>query len=325
MPNKFKYLLVTVVSIFCTLSNAYDNSEVVDAQLFQIGYFVSSSVLDDSFFFYKPSVDSFSPLKKAHVTHLESSDWNRLSKLENSIVQYIEKEQTEKLKKCRKQEPNCTDSFYSQNGFTATYLARRIIESSYCFGTDPFIVASKIRQESEFNLWAKSPTGALGLTQITNDGIKEVLDQLGHRGSGFALPESNTYIRSVMSCFFADKISEELEDFPAISVADVGHRSSNKKNFFLQKKTYSSVSLANIRNWFYPKSKSTRGTEAERLVDRQLFLGQTLLKIYLSYSKMAHSSAAIAQHYKSALRMFNGDTIRYQYATQVMKKSVISF
>ena len=67
-------------------------------------------------------------------------------------------------------------------------LAREIVSSAQCLGIDPIILTALIWRESNFKPTAQSETGAVGLTQMTNPGIKEVLDRLSptsHRRLGY--------------------------------------------------------------------------------------------------------------------------------------------
>ena len=66
-------------------------------------------------------------------------------------------------------------------------LAKKIIHVSKCFGIDPIHFASLVWRESRFDQTAQSPTGAIGITQMTYAGIEEVLDRLAlgsHRRFG---------------------------------------------------------------------------------------------------------------------------------------------
>jgi hypothetical protein len=66
-------------------------------------------------------------------------------------------------------------------------LAKKIIHVSKCFGIDPIHFAALIWRESRFDQTAQSPTGAIGITQMTYAGIEEVLDRLAlgsHRRFG---------------------------------------------------------------------------------------------------------------------------------------------
>ena len=65
-----------------------------------------------------------------------------------------------------------------KNGVTNLQLAHEIVKASFCFGTDPFMIASKIRRETTFNRTAVSTGSAVGFSQMTGDGIDEVQHQM---------------------------------------------------------------------------------------------------------------------------------------------------
>ncbi len=78
-------------------------------------------------------------------------------------------------------------------------LAQRIAGVSYCFGIDPFVYTGLIHKESiDYNQYAKSPTGAVGLTQFKTIAMKEVNDQLGLRGNKYAQTSAMTYFNAMM-------------------------------------------------------------------------------------------------------------------------------
>lgn len=56
-------------------------------------------------------------------------------------------------------------------------LSREVIETAKCYGIDPLVFTSLVRRESAFRLGAVSETGAVGLTQMTRQGIREVLER----------------------------------------------------------------------------------------------------------------------------------------------------
>lgn len=66
-------------------------------------------------------------------------------------------------------------------------LAQEILHATSCFGIDPHVFTALIHTESHFNNSATSNTGAVGFTQFTNIGVREVHDQLGERGKKGAI------------------------------------------------------------------------------------------------------------------------------------------
>jgi hypothetical protein len=66
-------------------------------------------------------------------------------------------------------------------------IARDIVSVSECIGVDPLVMTALIYRESNFKPNSQSSRGAVGLTQMTNPGIREVLDRLSptsHRRLG---------------------------------------------------------------------------------------------------------------------------------------------
>lgn len=71
---------------------------------------------------------------------------------------------------------------------TSENLPQEITRISSCYGIDPVIFTALIWRESNFKPSAISETGAAGYTQMTNRGIREVLDRLSptsHRRLGY--------------------------------------------------------------------------------------------------------------------------------------------
>ena len=65
----------------------------------------------------------------------------------------------------------------------AKALSRQIHKASQCFEIDPFVFTALIWRESNFKNESKSPTGAVGLTQLTKPGVQEVIDRVARRSS----------------------------------------------------------------------------------------------------------------------------------------------
>jgi hypothetical protein len=64
------------------------------------------------------------------------------------------------------------------NGITHAQLASEIVRASFCFGTDPFMVVSKIRRETSHSRTLVSSGSAVGFSQMTGAGIEEVQHQM---------------------------------------------------------------------------------------------------------------------------------------------------
>lgn len=84
-------------------------------------------------------------------------------------------------------------------------LAREILETSSCFNIDPLVFTGLIHTESTFNNEAQSGTGAVGFTQFTSIGLREVHDQLGERGKKGAITSTIKFWKTI----FADCIDPE--------------------------------------------------------------------------------------------------------------------
>jgi hypothetical protein len=79
----------------------------------------------------------------------------------------------------------------------ARALSRQIHKAGRCFQIDPFVFTALVWRESNFRQQSKSPTGAVGLTQLTRPGILEVMDQLAQFS-----PRKSELIRQQMhSCY----------------------------------------------------------------------------------------------------------------------------
>jgi hypothetical protein len=77
-------------------------------------------------------------------------------------------------------------------------IAESVIKSASCFEVDARVFLGLIRMESAYQINAVSPTGAVGLTQFTSIGAREIADQLGQRGADYANPKNTRYFKSVI-------------------------------------------------------------------------------------------------------------------------------
>jgi len=80
-------------------------------------------------------------------------------------------------------------------------LAAKVIAVAHCFKIDANALGGLIRQESEFNRCAVSPSKATGLTQLTGPGIKEAFHKFGLFGS-------DQYADKAGRAYFMEKIKE---------------------------------------------------------------------------------------------------------------------
>jgi hypothetical protein len=88
----------------------------------------------------------------------------------------------------------------AQNGVMHDHLSFQIIKASFCFGNDPFMVLAKLKRESAFNRTGISSGSAVGLTQMTGPGIKEVQHQMSGN-DGLSMPGVKAYFQRAISCF----------------------------------------------------------------------------------------------------------------------------
>jgi hypothetical protein len=65
----------------------------------------------------------------------------------------------------------------------SNHLTRDVVNVSQCFGIDPIMFTGLIWRESNFKPNSTSERGAAGLTQMTQTGIREVLDRLNPRSA----------------------------------------------------------------------------------------------------------------------------------------------
>jgi hypothetical protein len=86
------------------------------------------------------------------------------------------------------------------SGISNIKLAHEIIKASFCFGTDPFMVLSKIRRETNFNRSLVSSGAAVGYSQMTGAGIKEVQHQMSGNAN-LALESARSAFLTAVRCF----------------------------------------------------------------------------------------------------------------------------
>lgn len=86
------------------------------------------------------------------------------------------------------------------NGVKHDHLSFQFVRASFCFGNDPFMVLAKIKRESAFNRTLISSGSAVGFTQMTGPGIKEVQHQMSGN-EDLAMPGVKEYFRKAIACF----------------------------------------------------------------------------------------------------------------------------
>lgn len=304
---KFKLALISLFYLNTAGAESYRYASD-DQYLVDIGYHIDAKLVAQNYFNYDIVKKAFVTSKLANPNILKIKDMTQLNLLLSKLELYIGSLKNGKLQICQNNE--CKNNFEAINGVSERELAQEIVASSYCFGTDPLIVASKIRQESKFDTRAISHTGAIGLTQLTKIGLEEILDQLGHRGAKYATLEVNDFIHSAIACYTGNKKEEVLYNFPQVETI-----TKAKGNL-----SYTPKTIDSFKKWF-SYSNSYSKSQKQILVKRQIILGQTLLKIYLGFSYGVSKNKNTAFVYEKALRMFNGDRQKIRYAKEVIKKS----
>jgi len=158
-------------------------------------------------------------------------------------------------------------------------LAKEIIRSSRCYGVDPVVVTALIWRESNFKPAARSERGAVGLTQMTNPGIREVLDRLSPDS-----PRRLGYLRRLVA-----------RCHPSISVR-VGE---------------GEVTPLQLFDW----KESIQEHPAEAVAFGVLLLKINLAS---TRPRVIFGESAL-DHYRGALERYNGDPmIKEQFAQDVM-------
>ncbi|MCB9026720.1 MAG: transglycosylase SLT domain-containing protein [Bdellovibrionaceae bacterium] len=112
-----------------------------------------------------------------------------------------------------KNEKDPYDFFSGKNGvrngrgftFNRDELPRKIARLAFCFGTDPFVYASMLQQESKFSVHATSKSGASGLAQLTNSSITEINEQFGLLGPKYRPKDSVEFLNQAIACYYGPK------------------------------------------------------------------------------------------------------------------------
>lgn len=109
------------------------------------------------------------------------------------------------------------------NGVKHDHLSFQFVKASFCFGNDPFMVLAKIKRESAFTRTLVSSGSAVGFTQMTGAGIKEVQHQMSGNDK-ISMPGVKEYFRKAIGCFtgnpFYHNFSGKTDDLKKLIRAD---------------------------------------------------------------------------------------------------------
>lgn len=174
-------------------------------------------------------------------------------------------------------------------------IAHHILNISSCLKIDPWVLTGLIQKESSFNKNAVSPTNAVGLTQFTSSGFKEVNDQLGMRGREGATENATLY--------FSTKIRDCIDP----SWVDLWVR----------------VEVPESDPTFYNLLKE----EVKNDIKTAITYGAILLKTYVAYIDTktnrldGEADIPTSQLYFQALQIYNGEDgdAKVKYAKNVFK------
>ena len=170
-------------------------------------------------------------------------------------------------------------------------IAETILKVSSCLKVDPWVLTGLIQKESSFNRHAVSSTNAVGLTQFTTIGFKEVHDQLGYRGRAGATENVTLY--------YSSKIRKCIDP----SWVDLWNRikaTSDDPTFY--------NSLKNI---------------LKKDITASVTYGAILLKTYLSHldTRNEEDDVTSSELYYKALQIYNGEpgAAKVNYAKTIFR------
>ncbi|MDQ3234754.1 MAG: transglycosylase SLT domain-containing protein [Pseudobdellovibrionaceae bacterium] len=173
------------------------------------------------------------------------------------------------------------------------------------FDIDARLLTALIAQESAFDARAVSPTGAVGLTQLTISGISEFVDQSGatyeHLGNRTYAGSGTAYFQEAIQKHWASfPVGKPLEDFPARTA----WARSLKERIFSQPDQYGA----------------------------QIIAGATILKAAIAHvctqsSRCTPATIGQPEWIRAGLERYNGDNTpradgeleKVHYAKQIMK------
>ena len=170
-------------------------------------------------------------------------------------------------------------------------IAETILKVSSCLKVDPWVLTGLIQKESTFRRHAVSETNAVGLTQFTSIGFKEVNDQLGYRGRAGATENVTLYLSS--------KIRKCIDP----SWVDLWNR----------------IKATESDPTFYNSLKNIVKND----ITASITYGAILLKTYLAHldTRNEEDDVSSSELYCKALQIYNGEALekRVDYAQTIFK------
>lgn len=165
----------------------YDGEDVASSHWGELGYMHSgmesvlpSTVAANSY--VDQLFKKYASLRSSGAIQLPAEFGSLVHYIEGYISQYSRKDTAKK------------------NGISNMMLAVQIVRASFCFGNDPLMITSKIRRETSFSRMDISSGSAVGWSQMTGAGIKEVQDQMSGN-SRISMPNARRTFQQAVRCF----------------------------------------------------------------------------------------------------------------------------
>ena len=194
--------------------------------------------------------------------------------------------------------------------FWPSQLPTKITRLSYCFGISPRILTALIKKESNFVANAESPTGAVGLMQITAVGGAEVLELLGYPNPYITNNfDATDVFKEYISCYMGEdepwvdpwRVSESTvvgNNQPVVS-PECSTALTNCRRGSKGLRRLRGASATNFDKWITGQIPS--GSQ-----DYGLVIGAVLLKYHLGHSGVV-----------KGLQNYNGDTVKVAYSRRI--------
>ena len=180
---------------------------------------------------------------------------------------------------------------YKINRDEADDIAETVLKVSSCLKVDPWVLTALIQKESSFHRNAVSDTNAVGLTQFTTIGFKEVNDQLGYRGRAGTSENVTLYLSS--------KIRKCIDS----SWVDLWNR----------------IRATESDPTFYNSLKNI----LKKDITASITYGAILLKTYLAHldTRNEEDDVSSSELYYKALQIYNGEpgVAKVNYAKTIFK------